>query len=257
MDFTAEQYTALVDEARAGLARYRAILDDLAVAGRFLPPPLRIAARELVREAVALGRELAELVGELLAGCLAPVLLFRRAWHWRDIHGTATGVAAALTDQNLVVDDSAWTGPARGAYETVVGAQSKAAAQLGVIADGVAVNLAECAGAGVAFTVTLAVIVAKLLAAATTALAAFGTGVFCLAGVALIVEEAGLDSTAVGAALAALGVCLTAQARNMVALHGLAVDRTSFPGGAWPAAHTAGYSDATVTDGDADWSLRR
>jgi hypothetical protein len=42
----------------------------------------------------------------------------------------------------------------------------------------------------------------------------------------------------------------------MVGLHGLAVDRTSFPNGAWPAPDTETYADATVTDGDADWSLR-
>jgi hypothetical protein len=41
----------------------------------------------------------------------------------------------------------------------------------------------------------------------------------------------------------------------MVNLHGQAVDVTDFPGGHWPASNTSNYSDATVTDGDADWSL--
>lgn len=43
----------------------------------------------------------------------------------------------------------------------------------------------------------------------------------------------------------------------MTVLHGEAVDMSMFPGQHWPDPATANYRDATVTDGDADWSLRR
>jgi hypothetical protein len=262
VEFAEDEFTALVDEMGTSLARYTDILDGLpsaaarAVAHWYVAAGLRESVRWLVAEAVAAGRELAALIADLLASAYAPVLLFHRAWQWRDIHGTASGVASALTDQNLVVDDSAWSGPARDSYATVVAAQSRAATQLGALADGVAANLAECASAGFGFTVALGVIVAKLLAAAITAAAAFGTGVLCLAGVELILEEAGLDTAAIGALLATLSLFLAAQAREMVALHGLAVDRTAYPNGAWPLTHSTTWDDATVTDSDADWSLR-
>jgi hypothetical protein len=42
----------------------------------------------------------------------------------------------------------------------------------------------------------------------------------------------------------------------MVVLHGEAIDASTFPAGHWPNATPAQFSDATVTDGDADWSLQ-
>ena len=42
----------------------------------------------------------------------------------------------------------------------------------------------------------------------------------------------------------------------MVMLHGEAVDPNGFPNGIWPMSNTEQYRDATVKDGDADWSLK-
>ncbi|MEV5207632.1 hypothetical protein AB0K35_09160 [Micromonospora sp. NPDC053740] len=54
---------------------------------------------------------------------------------------------------------------------------------------------------------------------------------------------------------APLSAFLAAQATSMVNLHGEAVDSRSFPGGKWPSPNSSTYSDASVKDGDADWSL--
>jgi hypothetical protein len=43
----------------------------------------------------------------------------------------------------------------------------------------------------------------------------------------------------------------------MVSLHGEALDTSTFPGGKWPDPTTGTYSDGTVKDGDANWSLNR
>jgi hypothetical protein len=43
----------------------------------------------------------------------------------------------------------------------------------------------------------------------------------------------------------------------MVTLHGETVDSKTFPDGHWPDPAPGQYSDATVTDGDADWSIPR
>ena len=263
MDFTDEQFAGLLDEMRAAVADYGQLLTSIPIVAEqaagapLLPAAVREAIRWLAREVVGVGVELRDLVVELLDGATAPIQLLRAAWEWREIRGGVTGVASALTDQNLVVDNSGWSGSARAAYETVVLAQSRAATQIGVIADGTATCLTECVAAGVALYVSLAFVLARLIAATVTALAAFGSAVLCWAGAALVLEEAGVDAVTISAALAAAGLCLSAQARDLVALHGLAVDQTAFPDGRWPAPHVDTYADGTVTDGDADWSLRR
>ena len=59
-----------------------------------------------------------------------------------------------------------------------------------------------------------------------------------------------------GSAVTALITSLGIQASQLVTLHGEALDRSAFPGGRWPDAVAGRYADATVTDGDAGWSLR-
>ncbi len=254
-----DAYLGVMDEAGVGLRRFREIVDALpaaaarALAPWYVPASVRAVVSGLVDEAVAAARDVAALIGELLAGAAAPVTLFRLAWRWRDIAGTASDVTATLADQRT----DAWAGSASQAYAAATAAQGRASAQLGTVAGGVAANLAECASAAVPFYLALAVVVARLVAAAVTAAAAFGTAVLSLAGIELILTEALGGLATVSALLSTLGVCLAAQARGLVGLHGLAVDHTAYPGGRWPGPHTDSYADATVTDGDADWSLRR
>jgi hypothetical protein len=50
---------------------------------------------------------------------------------------------------------------------------------------------------------------------------------------------------------------VAAEGSEIAALHGEAVDATAFPANRWPNPAVGTYQDATVTDGDADWSLRR
>lgn len=83
-----------------------------------------------------------------------------------------------------------------------------------------------------------------------------GSGVFTAPGIALFLEEAGVNTAIIVAAVSTLGAFLGAQATAMVMLHGDAVDPASFPNGVWPTSNAGQYSDATVKDGDADWSLK-
>jgi hypothetical protein len=114
-----------------------------------------------------------------------------------------------------------------------------------------------CAAAGAAFYVTLAAVLVKLVAASITALTALGSAVFSWAGAAIILEEAGVNTAIIWTAIGTLSAFLTANVTAMVTLHGDAVDPTNFPGGVWPRSNTSQYSDATVKDGDADWSLKK
>jgi len=73
---------------------------------------------------------------------------------------------------------------------------------------------------------------------------------------ALLLEEAGVNTAIIVTALTTLAAFLGTQAAAMITMHGDAVDPTSFPAGVWPKSNSGQYSDATVTDGDADWSLK-
>jgi hypothetical protein len=81
--------------------------------------------------------------------------------------------------------------------------------------------------------------------------------VYSWAGAAIVLEEAGVNTAVMITAVSTLAAFLGAQATAMITLHGDAVDPSGFPGGTWPTSNTAQYSDATVTDDDADWSLKQ
>jgi hypothetical protein len=263
VDFSKGQFEALIADLRSGMDELSSHLDQIgpvatAAANRwYVPPAVAEAIIWLANETVEIGADLLDLFVDLLKGATAPIFMFYDAWRWMDLRGAATGVASALTEQHLAVDDSDWSGKARDAYVGVAGSQSTAAARIGAVAGSTSDHLLVCAVAGAAFYTTLAIVLAKLIAAAVAALAAFGSAVFSWAGAAIVLEEAGVNTAIIGTAVSTLVGFLAAQAKTMVSLHGQAVDSSAFPGGRWPTANSSTYNDATVTDGDADWSLAR
>ena len=263
MDFSKAQFEALVTEIKAGMEEFSGKLDQMVPVASaatnqwYITQDVADAVMWIARKTVEVGRDLLDLFIDMLQGAVAPVFMFYDAWQWMDVRGSANGVAANLSEQNLAVDDSDWSGAARDAYVKAVTAQAAAATRVGSIASSTSVNLLACAAAGAAFYATLAVVLAKLIAAAIAALVALGSAVFSWAGAALILEEAGVNTAIIATAVATLTAFLTAQTTTLVMLHGDAVDPTSFPGGAWPKSNADQYHDATVTDGDADWSLAK
>ncbi|TDC43822.1 hypothetical protein [Micromonospora sp. KC213] len=261
MDFSKAQFQALIDDITSGLGDFSNHLNDIvpaatAAANRwYVPPEVGEIIVSMANKVIEVGKSLLQLFIDVLKGAAAPIFMFSDAWRWMDVRGSATGIASALTEQHLVVDNSDWSGKARDAYVGSVSSHSDAAARIGSVASSTSNCLIGCAVAGSGFYITLAVVLAKLITATITAVAAFGSGVFSPAGAALILEEAGVNTAIIGTALTALGAFLAAQTGTMIVLHGEAVDATSFPGGKWPSSNTSTFNDATVTDGDADWSL--
>ncbi|GAA2678582.1 hypothetical protein [Actinoplanes palleronii] len=118
-------------------------------------------------------------------------------------------------------------------------------------------NLIQCALAGSVFYLAVATIAAKLIVAASAAVAAISSAVFSEIGGVIFVEEGTVNITALSVAAGVLATFLSSQAVAMVMMHSDATDPTSFPGGGhWPAANTARYNDATINDTDADWNLK-
>lgn len=260
--FSLAQFQATLDEIDTGMTKFSANLDKLmpaanAAADRwFIPPHVAEAILWLAEKSLNIGKSILNWLKDLIKGALAPIYMFQDSWQWMDVRGKVNLVGANLTVQNLVIDDSKWSGEARDAYLKAVTAQATAATRVGSISASTSIHLLACATAGAAFYVTLAVVLVKLIAATITAIAAFGSAVFSPAGGAIILEEAGVNTAIIGTALGTLTAFLSATVTTMVNLHGEAVDPAGFPNGMWPKANSSQYSDATVKDGDADWSLK-
>jgi hypothetical protein len=260
--FSQAQYEAVIREIQSGLTSFESHLGKVVPAAnsatnhRFITPAVAHAITALAEKTVEIGKSLLDWFVDLLKGAAAPIFMFIDSWQWMDIKGKANAVSTDLSSQSLVVDDSDWSGDARDAYVDAAGAQSEAAARIGSIAGNASLNLLASAGAGLAFSIVIAGVLGKLIGATITCIAAFGSAVFSWAGAALLLEEAGVNTAIIGTAVSTLAAFLGAQVTAMITLHGDAVDPTSFPGGVWPKSNTDQYTDATVKDDDADWSLK-
>ena len=148
-----------------------------------------------------------------------------------------------------------WKGLAADRYATAVPTQSGAAGRIAATAQTTTTTLGACALAGLAFYVALGVILVRLIGALVAAIAAFGSEVFSWAGLLLVVEESGVALGLLIAAVSTLTALLGTQVATVNNLRGELVDHSQFPDGRWPRAVADTYADATVTDGDAKWSV--
>ncbi|OJF11094.1 hypothetical protein [Couchioplanes caeruleus] len=263
MSFSPAQFEATLRDIESGMATFSANLGKIPAAAQkatdqwFITDAAAEAITWLATRTVEIGQDILNWFIDLLKGAVAPIYMAMDSWQWMNIRGEVNEISANLTHQNLSIDESDWSGKARDAYGTAVGAQSAAAARVGAIATSTSINLLACAVAGAAFYVVLAGVLVKLIAATVTIIAAYASAAFSWAGAALMLEEAGVNTAVIMTALGTLTTFLGAQTTAMIMLHGDAVDPASFPNGVWPMANSSQYSDATVKDGDADWSLMK
>jgi hypothetical protein len=240
MSFSTVQFEATLADIESGMATFSANLDKIPPAARaatdhwFVTDAAAEAMTWLADKTVEIGKDILNWFIDLLKGAAAPIYMAVDAWKWMDIRADANLAATNLSDQNLSIDDSDWSGKARDAYGTAAAAQAAAASRIGSIATSTSANLLACAIAG----------------------AAFCSVAFSWAGAALMLEEAGVNTAIIATAVATVTGFIGAQVTAMIMLHGDAVDPASFPNGVWPTSNTPQYSDATVKDGDADWSLK-
>lgn len=260
MEFSVAQYESVIDSLSSGLGELSNKLQQIeptvrsAVDHWYITNPQAELIIWLGKKLLDLGSAILDKLQELVKGALAPVLMYQRAREWQDIRGHASTVSGQLKPE--VLDPGRiWSGRAADAYLRQVPLQSAAATRIATVADKTSDALSTCANVSLAFYVAIGVILVKFISTMISALVALGSAIFSLAGAALIVEESGVNSGLIVAAVSALSASLGMQATKMVTLHGEAVDNGSFPGGHWPNATTSVFSDATVTDGDADWSL--
>ena len=212
----------------------------------------RAGVAELHRRFTAIADQLREIVAR--GGDPAALRHAGAVWALR-VGGTTSGIAALSTPTITRADDH-WTGIAADAYRSSLPAQHAALLAIKTTGDEIDAALTDLANALTTFwaeiSVALANLIAALVAAAVSATTAVGA------------------PTAVGFALAALGIFAAAAKSTISALTAVAANAASraaqlerrlsndaaFPHGGWPRSTTA-LTDASVLDGDdADWHVR-
>lgn len=188
--FSPTQYQAVLDKINSGM---RTVSDekipeltsatDSLLGTWYVPGPVKDAVKWLVDEIISVAKSVLHKVEELIEGAAMPVMLFEYAWKWEDIKGAASDAASGITPQRVAVQD--WTGSAATAYTNAVQPQSTAAGQIGTIAASTATSLVTCAAAGLAFYVSVGIIVFQLVAALVSSIIAVGSIVFSWAGLSM------------------------------------------------------------------------
>lgn len=261
MGFSTAQYDAVVDEINRNLDDLTAKMNDVpGVVNRALDQwwvtgAIADAVKWCGEKLLELGSWIWNKIVELLKGVAAPVYMYTFSQDWEGIRGDATAIQGQLA-RGVLGANRYWTGTAASAYDAATLPQGAAAGKIGTLADKISTALAISAGASLAFYVGLAAILVKFISAAVAAIAALGSAVFSWAGLLLIVEEAGVNSAAIWALVAALTAALGTQVSQMLAIQGETVDNSTFPGGCWPDPIASTFSDGTRLDGDADWSVK-
>lgn len=200
-----------------------------------------------------------ETIKDLVASIWAPVTLYQRSTDWTDLRSVSSAVEADLTPEALSTD-TLWYGSAAEAYRKVIPLQQSATSWVSTAEDTLSSSLLSTAAAGLVFYLALAALLVKLIAAAVAAIAAFGSAVFSWAGLLIILEEVGVDSLTVMILVAELTSYIAGEWTGKSGISSVTSDNSSFPGASngerlWPRGATESYSDATVTDGTASWSI--
>jgi hypothetical protein len=258
-DFVSE-HERRVGELRHLHARIRdeVIPRIAAISTELLSSPLLIPVRPVLRrnlELVLQGiNECQYRIGVLLLSATLPVRVWQDATQWTVVRAEVSSVGGDLDVTNRQVH-AVWRGLASDAYHRIIPSHVTAAARLSSVADQTQFALTWCAAAGAAFYAMLLALVLEFYAALLVALAAAAPSGGLGTTVALLMITGGF--------LSRIGVLITAGVQTSGQLRtwwnellSEMRDNVAFPNGRWPHSRTEWYIDATVTDGDADWSLR-
>ncbi|WP_338772030.1 hypothetical protein V7968_11845 [Nocardia vulneris] len=213
-------------------------------------------------EIIELGTKFANAVKELwndfieaLKGLAAPGFFISTSHDWTSFAAKANRMAGELEDTAVKVD-SYWQGSAASAYGTAITPQRVAMARIGTIANAARSSMITIGTAGIAFYASLLGIGVALVIEATMEALAAGTGIGAIpAGVAGLLTAAKFAAL-VTAAITGMVTIINSELTQAQALQVELDNPQGFPSGHWPTTGAAGFSDATVKDGDADWSVK-
>ncbi len=222
----------------------------------FLPPPARTWISATMEDVVAADHNVFERIRDTLASAWVPFAMSDRAVRWTELGSLVSTVAGNLQPVNRDIDVR-WRGAAAEAYEAVAAAHQQAATRMCDVAERTQMALSWMSNIGAALFIGLGVLMLKLVAGVAAAFIGVSStiGIPAALGVMItIVATVAAEVASMIALFVATYMWGRVQMNNMVSE---AFDHSAFPDGAWPVAAAHGYEDATVTDADAEWSMRR
>ncbi|MFE3545654.1 hypothetical protein ACFXK0_22040 [Nocardia sp. NPDC059177] len=213
-------------------------------------------------EIIELGNKFADAISELwqkfvdcLKGIAAPGFFIATSYDWTDFAKEANTLASDLEVTSVNVDGY-WQGSAATAYGAAITPQRLALARVGSIATAARSAMITVGVAGVTFYTSLLAVAIGVIIEALLEVGAAGTGIgavpAAVAGLVTAAKTAALLTAAISGIVAIVSSALTQAQALQVELD----NPQGFPGGHWPTAGSSNYSDATVKDGDADWSVK-
>jgi hypothetical protein len=259
MSFSVADFQSAVDKINDGMDDISAKMDELpqkannAIDHWYIPDFIADAVVWMVEKMQELAQKIWDKLVEFLKGVVAPIYFWDHRSQLQNVVDRSNDVVARLGDAELA-GSAQWEGLGADAYRRQIGPQRAAAGELSAQAEGFRGSLLGLAIGGLAFYVGVGVIVVKFVVALVACLVALGSVVFSWAGLAIVCEEAGVNTAALAALAVGLGALLEEQVRQMAAMQD-SLSSDTFPGGVWPQGHNGQFSDGTVKDGDNDWSL--
>jgi hypothetical protein len=262
MTFDLAHYEATLHRIDAGLERLSRLVDQLpaavaSAAGRWYLPGF--ASASLTQSGTVLasvGHDLVANLRELVLGAIAPIRFYLLARDWTDVRGLTTSVAGDLQPAALSVGYY-WQGRAADAYGMVVPPQIAAAVRIGTMADKTQTALTWSAAAGAAFYLGVLVVLGQLIIVFVGVLAGLMSVELSWAALDVAVQQTSFSAAEIVSLVSLLGAALTTQYIQLRNLESEAGDVSAFPRRHWPESFTDRYLDATVADGDAEWSLEQ
>lgn len=238
-----------------GLHNYEQLLERLHAAQHTLERYMSMIA--WTAPATVMLEEFAYQVGVTLLD--APVVL--RFWHnadgWTGVRAGVSGVVAELGDGNprRTVHEH-WSGLAADNYYRIIPVHQAAANELGSVADKVQQALTWTAQSAYAFYLVVLTQTLVINAAMITASAELVTVVLAPAALVTLAAAAAAALASLAEGLVAAAAAYTWARVFVYNLRSELSNTAAFPDHTWPLSKSWGYRDGTVTDGDAEWSLR-
>lgn len=236
------QYRVAVQRFEAGFHRLAGLIDH---------PVLRAHP-----DVLSSGRQLISTLRGYLRGANGPFRVIGTIDGWGEVRGLVSSVSGDL-QQAMVSVDYFWKGRAADAYRAIVPPHPFAALRTGFLADRAQSALGWSVGAATAFYIGLVGVVIQLIFVIQGVVAAASTVVLSGPAVSVGAGQLALTAAEVVVFVGLFFAVVTTQIAQVGNLLSEAEDQVAFPDGQWPPSTTAHYTDATVTDGDAEWSLER
>jgi len=211
-----------------------------------------VSAGKWLLEAV---QKLLDKLLEYLRGCWAPVFFLKAASGWEDVQTKANNLNAGITSSTLSL--GSWRGEAADAYRGATTKQGPAALRVASMSGTMKSAMDTLGAGGIAFYIGLTSTAISFIVELAAELGAAATVVAAIPAAAAAVLSSTKGILAVLALVGGVTALILTQKSNIQSLNVEGDSANGCDGGKWPKATVAGdYSDATVRDGDAKWSVK-